>query len=701
MTLKLTYAGFNYPAFYNGGYENGDALSDLQATGSNSAALEDEYGINTTTGQIVTDANFTDSIASLGSTITEAKADNQQVMVRPLIDLLDPSIDGGMTGDFRGYFYPTTPTQVNNFFSSYQSILVTQATAAQQAGASVFCLGTEIDQLTGPQFATQWDGIISAVKAVFTGKLTYSADWDDSQSPWQFGGAPVGTANIETQVSFWNQLDYVGIDEYAPVSDAANPTEAQLVAGWEGAPTDPNVAALTGGESLIQYYESLSADLGKPIFFTELGYEDATDAANSPFGSSTNVVDQPLQTELYQAFETAWQADGNTSLVGVNFWNWDPNVAVTAPAEGTNFSPQSNPSALSVIQNTFSEAESPACYCSGTRIRTLAGEVLVEDLAIGDIVVTSSGEDQPIIWVGHRRIDCRSHPRPATVLPVRVEAGAFGSGLPYDDLWLSPGHAVLVEGVLLPIERLINGATVATVPVDSVTYWHVELERHDIIIANGAPAESYLDTGNRTAFENGGDVLRLHPNFSSTEKIDGRTSFPMSKQAVTAARAQILGVAERLGYEMTADVDMHVVVDGVAISPNWADDDCYTFDLPPTYREAWLASPHFVPAQVRANMTDLRRLGVRVSGVWLDGKPVSVADLPDNGWHKPEAARGRFTGEARWTNGQGRLPSGARQIRFELIRELRAWVRRKASVGCGTGEADVSSMSTKLAAKLG
>ena len=542
MTLKLTYAGFNYPDFYNQGYENSDSLPVLQATGSNSVALEEEYGIDTQTGAIVSDPNYTDSISDLSATITEAEADGQQVIVRPLIDFLDPSIDGGMTGDFRGYFYPTTPTQVNNFFSSYQTILVQQATAAQAAGASVFCIGTEIDQLTGPQFETQWDTIISAVRAVFSGKLTYSADWNDSQSPWQYGGAPVGTGNIETQVSFWNKLDYVGIDEYAPLSDAANPTEAQLVAGWEDAPTDANVAALTGGESLIQYYEGLSTAIGKPLFFTELGYEDATDAASSPFGSSTNVADQSLQTELYQAFETAWQADGNTSLVGVNFWDWDPYPAETATDDGPNFSPQSNAPALAVVDNIF--ATSLACYCSGTLIATPSGEVAVEELAIGDRVLTVSGAARQVAWIGRRSYDARFAAANPGVQPVLIRAGALGAGLPRRDLRVSPKHALYLDAVLIPAGHLLNGTTILRAPAhEPVEYLHVELDSHDVIFAEGVPAETFVDDGGRGVFQNAAEFAALHPGAPShpvtyfAPRVEGGHALEAVRRRLNRARA--------------------------------------------------------------------------------------------------------------------------------------------------------------------
>ena len=81
-------------------------------------------------------------------------------------------------------------------------------------------------------------------------------------------------------------------------------------------------------------------------------------------------------------------------------------------------------------------------------------------------------------------------------------------------MWLSPDHAVYIDNVLIPIRTLIDGVSVVQEPVDSITYFHVELSRHDAIQANGLPAESYLDTGNRSDFENGGPAQTLHPDFA-------------------------------------------------------------------------------------------------------------------------------------------------------------------------------------------
>ncbi|MGI4977203.1 MAG: Hint domain-containing protein [Janthinobacterium lividum] len=153
------------------------------------------------------------------------------------------------------------------------------------------------------------------------------------------------------------------------------------------------------------------------------------------------------------------------------------------------------------------------CFARGTRIDTPGGTAAVEDLAPGDRVLLATGGSAPVRWVGHRRVDLRRHPRPETARPVRVRAGAFGPGLPRRDLLLSPEHALLLGGALVPVRVLLDGAAVAQESPERVTYFHVELDRHGVILAEGLPAESYLDTGNRDGFANGA-VTSLHPDFA-------------------------------------------------------------------------------------------------------------------------------------------------------------------------------------------
>jgi hypothetical protein len=160
----------------------------------------------------------------------------------------------------------------------------------------------------------------------------------------------------------------------------------------------------------------------------------------------------------------------------------------------------------------------PACFAAGTRILTAGGQVAVENLASGDIVITHTGETEAIIWIGRRRIDLARHPDPARVQPICVAAGALGDDLPARDLVLSPDHALYLDGVLIPVKALVNHSSIRQLRRPSVTYYHIELVRHAVVFAEHLTVESYLDTGNRGAFENGGAVVRLHPDFAQKRR---------------------------------------------------------------------------------------------------------------------------------------------------------------------------------------
>jgi hypothetical protein len=155
------------------------------------------------------------------------------------------------------------------------------------------------------------------------------------------------------------------------------------------------------------------------------------------------------------------------------------------------------------------------CYAAGTRIATPQGEVAVEDMRVSNLVMTVSGRTQPIVWIGHRHVDFRNHPNRQRILPVRITAHAFGQGLPKRDLLLSPDHLVFVDDVLIPIRHLVNGSSITQIERNTITYYHVELPRHDVLLAEGLPAESYLDAGARGAFANHDGVVQLHPDFAA------------------------------------------------------------------------------------------------------------------------------------------------------------------------------------------
>jgi len=124
-------------------------------------------------------------------------------------------------------------------------------------------------------------------------------------------------------------------------------------------------------------------------------------------------------------------------------------------------------------------------------------------------------EGAPIVWIGQRAVHCAAQPRPEAVWPVRVRAGAFGEHGPVRDLYLSPDHAVFVNGVLVPVRLLIDGDSIVQVKRDRVRYFHVELPGHAVILAEGLTVESYLDSGDRADFQDGDGAIRLFPTFGA------------------------------------------------------------------------------------------------------------------------------------------------------------------------------------------
>jgi collagen type I/II/III/V/XI/XXIV/XXVII alpha len=120
-----------------------------------------------------------------------------------------------------------------------------------------------------------------------------------------------------------------------------------------------------------------------------------------------------------------------------------------------------------------------ACFAAGTRLATTRGMVAVETLREGDAMLLADRSGSlPVIWIGHRDLDCRHHPKPRSIWPVRIAAGAFAAGAPRRDLYLSPDHSVFVGNVLIPVKYLVNDTTIVQMPVDRVSYWHIELPRH-------------------------------------------------------------------------------------------------------------------------------------------------------------------------------------------------------------------------------
>lgn len=320
------------------------------------------------------------------------------------------------------------------------------------------------------------------------------------------------------------------------------------------------------------------------------------------------------------------------------------------------------------VNDSFTPVSTPnftACFATGTRILTAQGERPVECLDIGDLVPTLVGRRMAAVrWIGHIRVDCRRHPRPWDVNPIRVSAGAFGEGLPLRDLVLSPDHSVFVDGTLMPVRYLVNEATIRQQAADQVTYWHVELERHDVLFADGLPAESYLDTGNRQAFANAG-VTPLHPDLRLGDRAiwarDACAELVENGPALADIRDRLAARAAALGCPVAAEHRIGLAATGRS-----------QHVIPPGVTRVALVSGCLVPNG------ESRRLGVCIAQLALDGEtlPLDAAALA-SGFHAVERGQGTSW---RWTNGEAALQLAPSQRARHLAVDVRMCVPQPAAL---------------------
>lgn len=386
------------------------------------------------------------------------------------------------------------------FLSNSLAINTTSAAGAilitiSGLGAGESLSGTSIS--AGTSLIVSSGASTSAIQVLSGGTMMVSA-----------GGIETGTTVAA------GGLDYVsGVSQDAVIAgyiDLASPDgvldNAHFISGGSGRVNNFDTVnnVTIGGSALLTDYGGLSGtatfeDQGRLVL-----YDNTITAPLVDFDHVGNSVDLTGYAYARGAFAVA---EGDVLVLqerGVT-----TTFALAGDYTGVTFSVASD----SLTGGTLISVASAPCFAQGTRIDTPAGPRPVEALRPGDLVTRQDGSAAPVIWIGHRRLDCRRHPAPDQVRPVRIAPDAFGPGLPRRPLLLSPDHAVWWEGVLIPVKHLVNGRSVRPLPSTTVTYFHVELAHHDIILAEGLAVESYLDTGDRSAFQDGAEPMQLHPIF--------------------------------------------------------------------------------------------------------------------------------------------------------------------------------------------
>ena len=201
---------------------------------------------------------------------------------------------------------------------------------------------------------------------------------------------------------------------------------------------------------------------------------------------------------------------------------------------------------------TYSEIEEVViCFTPGTTIATRRGEIPVQQIKVGDLVVTRDNGLQPVRWVGRRNLGRDNLLRTPGFNPVRIKAGAFGEGVPQRDMMVSPNHRMLVASetaevmfsereVLVAAKHLVGLDGVDTVTPDKVSYIHMLFDNHEVVFADGTWAESFQPGAHSMAgiqSEQRSEILSLFPELDAA---DGMSNFVAARRSLRAHEAQLL-----------------------------------------------------------------------------------------------------------------------------------------------------------------
>lgn len=224
-------------------------------------------------------------------------------------------------GEFTGNIKMNSEEDWKKFEASYEEFIMLYAKMAAEENVELLCLGTELFEFANERTAF-WEQLIIKIRRIYKGKLTYAENWDKVD-----------------RVTFWNKLDFIGVDAYFPLSEGKSPSIEELRKSWK-----PHKIQL----------ENLSTKVGKKVLFTEYGYRNTNYATRQPWDSSREEISMNYELQsnalsaLYQEF---WREEW---FSGGFLWKWFHNHEKAGGMDDNQFTPQNKP-ALNVVKGFYGE----------------------------------------------------------------------------------------------------------------------------------------------------------------------------------------------------------------------------------------------------------------------------------------------------------------------------------------------------------
>ena len=362
-----------------------------------------------------------------------------------------------------------------------------------------------------------------------------------------------GTLSVSTGIAFSSGAQLTG---FGTVNASVNGAGA-VIAAAGGSLTLANTVGNNAGS-----VPSLALGNGSTLYLTSSSGIGTGSAPTLTF-QGTGDLFQAINAGFTNFYLGTISGFSGTDLIKIHSigtgdtltWNGDKTITIknagTGQSETFTFDSTTTASQVRLSESATVDTLSVICFLAGTMIRTPEGEVAIETLKRGDLVLTTEGEARPVTWLGKQTVSSR-FADPIRSSPIRVKAGALGENVPARDLLVSPDHALLIDGVLVHAGALVNDLSIVreTWVPECFVYYHIELDDHSLILAESVPAETFVDNVDRMNFDNWAEHEAVYPDGKPISELPyprakARRQLPASIRNSLAKRAIFVGVAER------------------------------------------------------------------------------------------------------------------------------------------------------------
>ena len=310
LTGTFDYRGIDHVSWWCNDYQGSvasDSRQALAATHANWAGvLVTWYMVDTHATTIAPDSQRTPTDAALIEAIADLRRRGVKVMLKPHVDVNDDTWRGSIT-----------PSDTSAWFASYTAYMTQMARFAEQQHVEMLCIGTELKTMSSAAYSAHWTDLINQMRVLYHGLLTYAANANTPGDEF-------------TSVAFWDQVDLIGLDAYAPLTSKNDPSQAELVAGWSQGPNG----------NMLGAYRNLASSRSKSVVLTEIGYKSVLGANTAPWDyGRAGAYDPTEQSNCYYATFAVFLQE-RSWMKGAFWWDWQ---VAPPPATDTDYTPRNKP----------------------------------------------------------------------------------------------------------------------------------------------------------------------------------------------------------------------------------------------------------------------------------------------------------------------------------------------------------------------